>query len=374
MRRPVIGVDARYSLRGMRRGIGEYVYQLARELADIPRSYDLVLYGDETAEPEVLKEFQSAYQVNILRARPFALWEQLAWPQSARADGITILHGTANISPLMWRGPLALTVMDAIEWHRGKDFPSKIPLRHHLSRIYRMNTLKRVIHRASLVLTISNHAKVDLVQTLRADASRIQVIPLAAKLAVMEPRYDKKPYFLALGALDPRKNLEGAMKAFGLLKRSELRLKVVGLEPEALPVAREMARSYAMQSRVDLEGMISDEDLRQLYQEATGFLYLSLYEGFGLPLLEAMALGCPVISSDRSALPEVAGQAAVLVDPEDAAATAAAMSKLADDGAFRRELIGQGQDRVKLFDWTTTAKMTHEAYLRLVDQVLRSER
>ena len=87
-----------------------------------------------------------------------------------------------------------------------------------------------------------------------------------------------------------------------------------------------------------------------------------------------MALGCPVISSDRSALPEVAGQAAVLVDPQDAAATAAAMSKLADDGAFRRELIGQGQDRVKLFDWTTTAKMTHEAYLRLVDQVLRSGR
>lgn len=374
MRRPVIGVDARYSLRSMRRGIGEYVYQLARELADIPRSYDVVLYGDETAESEVLKEFRSAYRVNILRARPFALWEQLAWPQSAAADGITILHGTANISPLTWRGPLALTVMDVIEWHRGKDFPSKIPLRHHLSRLYRMNTLKRVIHRAALVLTISNHAKGDLVQTLRADASRIQVIPLAAKLPVVEPKYDKKPYFLALGALDPRKNLEGAMKAFRWVERNDLRLKVVGLEPEALPVAREMVGSYGMQSRIDLEGMISDEDLRQLYQEASGFLYLSLYEGFGLPLLEAMALGCPVISSDRSALPEVAGQAAVLVDPEDAAAIAAAISKLASDDVFRRELIGKGQERVKLFDWTTTAQMTHEAYLRLVDQVLRSRR
>jgi len=326
MGRPTIAVDARYSLRTLRRGIGETVYRVCRELADMPRSYDLVLYGDGSADQEVVREFSSAFRVEILPARPFAVWEQIAWPKRAKLDEAFLLHGTANISPLVWRGPLIITVLDVIEWHRGRDFSSSIPLRHHLSRLYRMNTLKWVIRRADVVLTISEHARDDMIRTLNVPADRIMVTPLAAKVSMEMPILSKHPYFLALGAMDPRKNLVGALNAVKMAHEPAIGLKIVGLESQAISKARDLIRSLGIEDRVEISPMVTDEELYALYRHATGFLYLSLYEGFGLPLLEAMALGCPVISSNRSALPEIGKDAVILVDPHDSKGTADAMN------------------------------------------------
>ncbi len=366
MARPMIAVDARYSLRPLRRGIGEMVYRVCRELADMPRSYDLILYGDGSADPEVVREFSTAFRVEILSARPFAVWEQWAWPQRAAGDGATLLHGTANIAPLSWRGPLILTVLDVIEWHRGRDFASSIPLRHHISRLYRMNTLKRVVQRADAVLTISAHARDDMVRTLHVASDRIVITPLATKLSIQAPVLTKRPYFLALGAMDPRKNLIGVLHALKAANQKKFRLKIVGVEPQFLSKSRELLNSLGIQDQVDLSPMVSDEELTELYQNAAGFLYLSLYEGFGLPLLEAMALGCPVISSNRAALPEVGGDGVILVDPFDASATADAMQKLIADVAFRNDLIRRGQSRVASFGWKQTAELTHDCYLRVI--------
>ncbi len=371
MSRPVVAVDARYGLRSPRRGIGEYVYRVFQALADIPRGYDVVLYGDACADPEVVREFRSAYPVRLLAARPFAVWEQVAWPRAARADGATVIHGTANIGPLSWSGAMVLTVHDVIEWHRGRDFPAEIPWRHHVSRFYRMNALQRLIRTSALIFTVSEHARQDMMETLGVDADRVRVTRLAAKTAGNSPYYAKEPYFLALGALDPRKNLAGVLAAFARRTVSNVQLYVVGLEPAAMPQARQMVRSLGMEGVVKLSSMVADGDLVDCYRRALGLIYLSLYEGFGLPVLEAMALGCPVIASNRTAIPEVAGDAAILVDPHDDVAAALAIDRLASDAEFRMDCIENGGKRAAAFSWSRTAEGTDQGYAWVLAQPVR---
>ncbi len=371
MSRPVVGVDARYGLTSPRRGVGEYVYRVFQALAEIPRSYDVILYGDASADPGVVSEFRAAYPVRLLSARPFALWEQVAWPRAARADGATVIHGTANIGPLSWPGTLVLTVHDVIEWHRGRDFPSAIALRHHLSRFYRMNALQRLIRTSELVFTVSEHARQDIVETLGVDPYRVRVTSLAAKSQTGSPGYQKAPYFLALGALDPRKNLAGVLAAFARRTVANVELRVVGLEPAAIPRASQMVSALGIEGAVKMSSMISDRDLVGYYQKALGLIYLSQYEGFGLPVLEAMALGCPVIASNRTAIPEVAGDAAILVDPHDDVATALAIDRLASDAEFRIGCIENGWRRARAFSWRRTAEGTHDGYAWVLAQPIR---
>ena len=153
-----IGIDARYGLRYPRRGVGEYVYRLFQELGQMShRGYQMVLFGDQSADESVVREFQGTYPVIIIRSPNFFFWEQIEWPRQARAQGIAVLHGTANIAPLAWNH-LLLTVHDVIEWHRGLDFPGDISLRHRLSRTYRMNTLRILAPRAQAIFTVSEHA------------------------------------------------------------------------------------------------------------------------------------------------------------------------------------------------------------------------
>lgn len=369
MTRPLIAVDARYGLRAPRRGVGEYVYQVYRALADLPRSYDVVLYGDGSAEPEIVKDFSALYPVRLFPDHPFAIWEQWAWPHALRRDRAEVTHGTANIGPLLWHGKIVLTVHDVIEWHRGTAFPSSIAFRHRLSRLYRMNTLKRLVRRADAILTVSDHAQGDISRTLKISRQRIRVTPLASKISPMAPNYRKDGYFLVLGALDPRKNLEGALRAFAKCQFKEVRLKVVGLEPSAVKSARALVTQYRLDGRVDLQEMISDDALHALYKKAMGFLYLSLYEGFGLPVLEAMALGCPVIGSNRTAVRDVVGVDGLLVDPQNFEEVALAMDRLVRDESLRGILIQRGLKSAEYYSWEKTAIATHEVF----EEVLRAK-
>lgn len=361
MTRPVIAVDGRYGLRSPRRGVGEYVYQLLVHLRYLSnRPYDIEVFGDVSADPEVVERLQLLYPVHIPLAPNFFMWEQMAFPQAA--SRASLIHGTANIGPLTTRKPLALTIHDVIEWHRGKDFPSDIPLRHHISRFYRMNALKKLSKKARTVFTVSEHAKRDISRTLGLPAEKIRVTPLATKIAAEEPHFPKDPYFLALGALDPRKNLKGILIAMREVE-SPVTLKVVGIEPRALNGFRSLVRDWGLSDRVTLQGMVSDDELKALYQHATGFIYLSFYEGFGLPVLEAMASGCPVIGSDTTSIPEVMGGAGVAVSVHNPNELISVMERLYRDGEWQRSLSRSGLERAQTFHWRKTAELTHQGYL-----------
>ncbi len=364
--RPVIAVDARYGLRSPRRGVGEYVYQVMKALKDRDRPYDLVLYGDASHDAATVAEMRQWYEVRIVKAPNFFLWEQSAFPRaSAAAD---LVHGTANIAPLWGSVPQILTIHDVIEWHRGRDFPSKIPMRHHLSRFYRMNALKRLAPRAREILTVSHHAKADILEVLGVDPDRIQVSPLAGKYPIrQEPRTQtggEPRYLLTLGALDPRKNLVAVLRGFAAVKGHDLVLRVVGVEERGRAALAALVKSYGLESRVQVESMVSDTVLQGLYRDALAFIYLSRYEGFGLPLLEAMSQGCPVIYANESSLPEVAGPAGVACSPHDKGAIAAEILRLADDPDYRWDQQWAGLRRARDFSWDLTAVKTHEGYMR----------
>jgi glycosyltransferase involved in cell wall biosynthesis len=361
VKRAVIGIDARYGLQNPRRGIGEYVYQLLRHLAEIPRSYDIHLFGDQKADPDTANLFRQVFRISILPAANFFTWEQLAWARSR--EEVTVFHGTANIGPVRAGRPLVLTVHDVIEWHRGKDFGSAIPFRHHVSRFYRMNTLKYLAKKSSLIFTVSEHAAWDIRETLGVASDKIMITPLAPKYQANDITWPKKPFVLVLGAMDPRKNLQVMMDTATILAARQVRFKVVGIEKDHLLALMAQSR---IPDNVELSGLVDDRTLYALYQEAALFVYPSLYEGFGLPLLEAMAMGCPVITGTNSSLPEIAGDAALFVQPLDAPHLAQAIWDVINNPLRQRQLAERGQQHARLFNWEKTAGLTDEGYRRVL--------
>lgn len=364
--RPVIAVDARYGLRNPRRGVGEYVYQVMKALGDRERPYDLVLYGDASYDPGTVTELRQWYEVRILKAPNFFWWEQVAFARAAAHA--RLIHGTANIAPLTGAVPQILTIHDVIEWHRGRDFPSQIPMRHHVSRLYRMNALKHLAPRARKILTVSQHAKDDIGKTLGVDLEKILVTPLAGKYPIRrEPEslgIGKARYLLTLGALDPRKNLAAVLKTYATLNRRDLVLRVVGVEERGRAAVEALVRSHGLAESVRVETMVPDSKLQDLFAHAVAFIYLSRYEGFGLPLLEAMSQGCPVIYANQSSLPEVAGEAGTSFDADDSEAIALEICRLAEDSDYRIARQWAGLQRAQDFSWAMTAEKTHEGYLQ----------
>lgn len=271
--RPIIVVDGRYGLRAPRRGIGEYVYRLLVEMAFIPRPYDLHVFGDPAADPEVVRRIGLLHSVDLLMSPTFFTWEQIAWPQVLR--NAALVHGTANIGPVATLKPLVLTVHDVIEWHRGQDVPGHIRWRHRMSRTYRMTALRALVRRAQAIFTVSRHASEDIQKVLEVSPEKIVVTPLAPKYSPVDtPVFPKKPYILVLGALDPRKNLRGALKAFKQARLSQISLKVVGLEPETVPLVEQWIHEEQLDGRVTVQAMVTDEELQDLYRHATAFFIL----------------------------------------------------------------------------------------------------
>lgn len=368
MKGPSIAVDARYGLRRRRRGIGEYVYQVLSRLGPKARPYELLLFGDQSLDSEVASQFGRWYPVIRLAAPNFFVWEQVVFPRAASRHGAQFVHGTANIGPLCSPVPLVLTVHDVIEWHRGRSFPSELPLRHRLSRLYRMNALRLLAPRARLIFTVSQHSAQEIQDTFHLDGRTLRVTPLAAKGPAGDATGQPAPgpYLLMLGALDARKNLRGVLTALGLCQQGDIRLEVVGLEGRALGLAQAWANSLGVSHRVRFRPMVDEGQLEALYQGARAFLYPSFDEGFGLPVLEAMQYGCPVVASSRGALPEVAGEAALYVDPADPGQIAAAMDRLWQDQELRLDLAQRGRMRAAEFSWERTAELTHQGYLELI--------
>lgn len=176
-----------------------------------------------------------------------------------------------------------------------------------------------------------------------------------------------KPFFLAVGKLSPRKNLETVIKALAKLKSSlPHHLVTVGGDGWDFQEVRNLVTSLGLSNRVHFLGYVNDRQLHALYAKATLFIYPSLFEGFGLPILEAMASGCPVITSNVSSLPEVAGDAALLVDPQSVESLAAALYAICQDHMLEEELKRQGQERAKMFSWGKCATETLSVYEQVV--------
>lgn len=356
-------------------GIGQYTLHLAREMQTLLREPWFFYASDWSRE---IRDAPAAPRGGIVasikslvpRAYEIARWrQQRHFTSGVRAHGIGLYHET-NYMAFPFDGPTVVTVHD-LSWVRH-------PETHPADRVRMMDkTMPGVLERATQVIADSEFTRREAIEHYRVPAERVTTVllgvppefrPVGASdcetfLASQGLRHGE--YVLAVGTLEPRKNLATAVAAFARLPqalRARYPLVVAGMagwRMERLPSG--MQRMIAA-GEVRLQGYVPQQDLPKLYSSARLFVYPSIYEGFGLPPLEAMACGVPVIASRRASLPEVVGDAGVLVEPLDEAEIAERMRALLEDGEGRARLTAAGLARASGFTWRRCALETISVY------------
>ncbi|MBI4550072.1 MAG: glycosyltransferase [Candidatus Omnitrophica bacterium] len=305
-------------------------------------------------------------------------WTEVSIPRILSKDGVDLLHIPAFAPPrLTKRKRTVVTVHDLI----GMRYPNQLGA---ASRYYWGQWLPAAMKNADAFIVQSEFTKSDTISHLRIPESRIRVIHPSGHEAFRSDLVPEKirevrtrlglgeRYFLAVGTLEPRKNFDRLAAAFRVFKDAhpeyrDYQLGIVGsLDFAHGNFSRELIRTVGRSPDIHFTGYVETETLNLLYAGARAFVFPSLYEGFGIPLLEAMASGTAVIASQASSIPEVAGEAAQYVDPADAESIAAAMKRLARDDSRRAELIQKGFARIRDFSWTETARRTLDVYRSLL--------
>lgn len=349
-------------------GIGTYVRELAPALAG-EDAVDLTLFHCRFPDPGPawLSGFATMEVPGPIRTL-YPQWDLAGRPRLPPAfDAFDVVHATnpASVPPVRRRQALVVTVHDLAFEHHPDLFPAT------WRWLYRAG-IRAAVKRAAAILVPTQTTADDLLSRHDLDAGRVHVTPLGASLATTTTDPDTvserlgipRPYVLSVGTQEPRKNLVRLLRAYR---------QVAPDVPHALVLAG--AEGWGNEElRLELDrpgpgtivrtGHVTDQDLDALYRGADAFAYLSLYEGFGLPVVEALARGVPSVVSNASSLPEVAGDAAVLVDPEDVGEIADALARVLTEPEVAEDLRRRGRERAAGFTWSATARATLDAYRR----------
>jgi glycosyltransferase involved in cell wall biosynthesis len=356
-----------------------YTLELARAITACDGDIEITLLAtSRDAVPHLPPGFR-AYVLPGCKWLPgLMVLGNVAAAAAVRACRLDLVHDPTGVSPFFLRrrsgGWVAVgTVHDLVSFVYPE---THTVLTNFMHRVW----LPRALGRATAVVTVSQHSKKDIVRYLGLDAARIEVIPCgvgaqfsplaeAGEGERLAARYGiRQPYILYLGAVTARKNLTGLLQAFARLRVSlpQYTMVVAGAPAWKAAPVHDTVKRLEMAPHVLLTGYVSDGDVPALYRQADLFAFPSLYEGFGRPPLEAMACGTPVVTSNSSSLPEVAADAALLVDPQDPGAIAAAMATALTDADLRRDLVHRGLARARRFTWEQAGREVAALYRRLL--------
>ena len=367
-----IAIDAR-KLRDY--GIGTYIRNLVRNLARIDRTTDYVLIV-QPADVEIASELGDNFRTVPDWSGNYSIREQFTVPLDLRREKVDLFHAPHYVLPPLTPCKSVVTIHDCIHLR----FPQYLPNR--LAYVYARSSMWVATHRAARVLTVSETSKRDILRYFRVPESRIDVIynaiderlgeaPTDAEVAQVRERYQlNDPFVLYAGNIKPHKNLERLIEAFNTLRRGGLenvKLLIIGDEISKYAALRHAVHKHKLHKHVRFFGFVPDKTLASLYRLASVFVFPSLYEGFGLPPLEAMAAGTPVITSNVSSLPEVVGDAAILIDPYDPDAIAEAMRRVLTDETLRADLREKGLARVQEFSWERSVHRVRAIYKEVIE-------
>ncbi|MGI8689730.1 MAG: glycosyltransferase family 4 protein [Thermomicrobiales bacterium] len=368
-----IGVNAHLLsfVPGYRRaGISQYTEQIVRHLMEtLPRSNDgLTIFAGPGALPDGYVPDGVRWVPSRLptgQAPGRILWEQIVAPVATTQAHLDVLFCPVNVVPLAGPVPSVVTVHDLAFLAYPEAF-------HAAKRWYLTAMTRLSVRRARHIIAVSAHTRDDLVHHFGVRPERVTVIPNAAderyrpaddadaitRFKAANTLPDR--FILFVGTVEPRKNLRRLIEAFALLSDNnpDVKLVIVGASGWLTSDLAPLVQSRGLSNRIIFTGYVSDDELPRWYQAATVFCYPSLYEGFGLPVLEAMACGTPVVTSRTSSLPEVAGDAALLVDPTDVRGLADALQALLADDARRQAMSEAGIARSHAYSWERTAAAT----------------
>jgi len=373
-----ISLDAT-ALRPNPSGIGYYVYNLIEALYQLQSSenFQLNLFYQPSVKNWLRGNLSASEQLqnyphthclpipttlsNLLTKFPnpaLAYFEKyLQYPD--------IVHGTDHIVYPCQKSFKVMTIHDLT----FIKYPEYVPL---IVKTY-TERIKRCLKWTDLIITMAETTKEDIVHYLQVNPHKIWVIPLASRYSIQEnlktSPTDEQPYILFVGTFEPRKNIKTLVLAFDYLKKKfdlPHRLVLIGKKGWGYESILKCIENSAYKKDIYHLNYLADELVAQFYQHAEVFVYPSFYEGFGLPVLEAMNLGTPVITSNVSSLPEVVDSAAITINPQDFIELAEAIFKVLSNDDLRKQLILDGRTRAQRFSWEKTAKQTLEAYYSLL--------
>jgi glycosyltransferase involved in cell wall biosynthesis len=353
-------------------GISRVIYHLLAELGRDPRGHKIDAFVPEPPTGPGTWSGVTFHPSGALTRRPSVriAWEQTLLVRQLRQLNPDLVHGTAYAVPVGWTGPSVVTVYDLSFLLFPRAFKPA-------NRIYLAATTRATAKRARRILTISENARDEIVRLLNVPREHV-----AVTYPAVEERYRRLPdediaafrvarglpdaFVFTLGTLEPRKNLTGLLHAYARLRKPRAPLFVAGGAGWRFSPIFDTVRQLHLQEEVQFVGYVPEDELPLWYNAARLFAFPSLYEGFGIPVLEAMACGAPVITSSTSSLPEVGGKAAILVPPTDTDRIAQEMQRVLEDPHLQRELRAAGRIQASRFSWRALADQTVATYERAV--------
>jgi len=369
-----IAIDA-HSVGARLGGNETYAINLIEALAEIDKSNQYTLY---VTKPQAIDRFADRWpNFEVRQTLPHTPLVRipLTLSRELRRHPVDVLHVQYTAPPFA-PCPVVATIHDLAFEHLPETFNRRSWMQLRL-------TVRHTARRATQIITVSEYSRQDIIKTYGIPAERVTVTPEAAaenfapvtdesELQAVRERYGiENDYVLSLCSIQPRKNLIRLIEAYSYLGqlRPTRKLPQLVLAGKRGWLDNETLRAAAQSEQhreIKFTGYVPDRDLAALYSGATCFVYPSYFEGFGLPVIEAMQCGVPVLGGDRTSLPEVMGDAGLLFDPFNAREIAEGLARIIDDSNYRAQLVARGLERARMFKWTTTARMTLEIYRRAI--------
>jgi glycosyltransferase involved in cell wall biosynthesis len=359
------------------RGWNRYTINLLLELSSL--NIELFLYSDSPLHKNHLAKLpKDSYQISISPPMRYVLWEQYWLPKQCEKDQVDILHCPLNFG-LPWFSPCprVLTLHDAIDQvYYTQDIPwyQQLNLADIQNRFYHWVARNRADH----IITVSEYSKQDIVKYLQIPENKITVIYEAAdanfhqevtqgeRLQVKNKYQLQLPYIFYIGGWEKRKNIPFLIKAFAEADLDGVELVIAGGNDEQCDPLLKLGGSLGIENKLRLLGWVDDVDLPALYAEAVCFVYPSEYEGFGLQLCEAMAVGCPVLAARSTCLPEVLGDGGETFRLDELSELSRLLRRLVEDQTFLEDLKQRAYQKAQCYSWKNTAFVTQKLYSSMI--------
>lgn len=365
-----IGIEAQRIFRTNKHGMDYVVLEELKELQKMDSRNEYFVFV-APGEDHCLKDSRNVHVIEI-EGSFYPFWEQVSLPRAAKELNLDMLHCTSNTAPLQCDIPLILTLHDII-FLEPQDTNS-LSSYQKMGRIYRRLVVPRIIKKCKKVITVSNFERNNIIRNLHISSNTVITIyngfnkefkPLSSSIQVSQNYIDEADYFFHFANTEPRKNTSRTLIAYSkYIKQSHFKRKLflTGITQDQLSTLINKNKINDIANKIVVSGYIPGKDLPYLYNSAFALIFASLREGFGIPTLEAMACGTPVITSNTSSMPEIAGPDAILVNPESTDEIAEQMLRLEEDEAYYLKQKEIGLKRAKLFSWRQTAEQLLEVY------------